>query len=166
MEKTKNKKSETEEKGQEDVVLSKAHVLEEFMGRTFVSLLDLRSMYEFPLKKRNGFPSLSMAEFKAWAVEYEVDNINPKKITTTMLEVRAREKRFATIEDIPLVGIDVIKNYVNKDAATIQSWHRLYLDCPIKKTGETYSVNARPLCVWMNKLGIEWGYGHHGRSTY
>lgn len=159
----KNKKKEN---GQEGIILSGKADLEEFFKKSFVTLLDWRAGYEMPLKKRGGFPSLDMAEFKAWANEYGVADIDPKKITNDQLEVAARRKRFAEMEDRPLNNIDEICEFTDKDKALIISWNKSYMDCPIKKTDRIYSVNTRPLCVWLNKHGIEFGRGHHGRSTY
>lgn len=159
MEKTKIKKSETEEKGQEDVILSKVPIIEKFMGRTFIALLDLRSIYDFPMKKRVGFPSLSMAEFKAWAKEYGVDNVDPKEITTTMLEAHRKKITESLEEDRLLNGIDEIVSFTGWPLHEIIDWFKFRVGCPITKLGRVYNVGSKELSNWMRENNIKKGCG-------
>lgn len=151
-------KNNKKEKGQEDIILSKVPALEKFMGRSFGSLVDLRSIYQFPMSKRGGFPSLSIAEFKAWANEYGVGNVDPIKITTAMLEAH-REKIAASLEeDIPLNGIDEIVSFTGWPQHEIIDWFKFRVGCPIKRHVRVYSATTKSLSAWMRENKIRKGH--------
>lgn len=156
-------KTKQKENGQKDIILSGAPAIEKFMGRNFIALIDLRSVYEFPMKKRIGFPSLSMTEFKAWAVEYEVDNIDPKKITAAMLEAHRIKIFESSQEDLPLNSLGEIVEFTGWPQNEIIDWFKYYVGCPIKRVDRVYSVGTKELSNWMreNKMKKE-----HGRERF
>jgi len=53
--------------------------LEELFHRSYVSLFSIRNDYNFPMKSRNGVPSLDLAEWREFAAEYGLDPDHPEK---------------------------------------------------------------------------------------
>jgi len=152
-----------EEKKSDDLIIGKK-MIEEFLKKDIDFALTWMRAFEFPLKKRSGFPSISKKEFHTWAETWEIANIPPHKISTEMLERIARKKRIAAMENEKLVGINEIAAVVHRPTYDVSPFLKNYDDCPIKKIGGILQVGKRDLIEWLEENKIPWGH-YMGEST-
>lgn len=152
----------------EDRIFDGIEAIEEFMGRPSIAFYRWREAFGFPRKRANGRPCLSLAEFSAWAKEWGVENISPKKITEDMLDRRHTLRRLESMPSRRLNSLPEIAKRIGYDTLTISGWHKNgdLTGCPIqcqgKRESSNYFVEERDLLLWMFKENIPLNFGATG----
>jgi len=159
-----------EEKKSDDLIIGVKNI-EDFMKKSMDEIHYWRTMFDFPLSREGGSPAVSKSAFLNWLNEWEIYEVEPTKITRTILERVARRRRIAAMENAPLVGINAICEAVHRPGHFIIDWIKQYDDCPVKKIEgssggrfENLQVKKRDLIQWLEANRIPWGY-YMGEST-
>lgn len=146
---------------QDDLVIGK-EAIEDFTGKKIdVLLFSWKEGYGFPIVKQGGFPAISKKALQAWTAKYGVDTISLSKVTNEMLDAVIRKKRFATMENTLLKGINEIANFVFRPVYSVHLWTRQYDSCPIKKIDGQLSVGRRDLVEWLKDNNIPFGHSNN-----
>lgn len=153
-------KQEEQEVGQEeDRVIVGAKNIEDFLKRSYISIVTLRASYGLPMKKRGDFPSLSMAEFRAWCKTLNLDPEAPEKLTVEVISDAWDLRQLESFPDTELRSFSDIVAFTKRPANVIQDWIMYFSDCPIQKGPgnekiRLASVRTRALVKWMHKRKI------------
>lgn len=133
--------------------------LEELFHRSYVSLFSIRNDYNFPMKSRNGVPSVDLAEWREFAAEYGIDPDHPEKMKSEQLRAAFKLKMIEKSPDITLTGIDAIAHFLHRPIVDVMAWTNNYPDFPAvvplgsDKWRKT-TASTRALRLWLNKYGF------------
>jgi len=126
----------------DDIIIFKVPPIEKFMGRSYDGLLDMRSIAQYPMKKYNGFPSLSLRDFKAWTKSLDIDGVDPRQISLALIKSKDQIKKLEEIEDQYLEGIRAIGEFCGYPDVEVIDWFKFRVDCPIQRIDRVYCVSV------------------------
>lgn len=123
-------------------------------------LFDLRSAYDFPLRRRNdpktgaSVPSLDMAEFKAWCKENGVDPKTPEAITAAVLDRNHVQRALQQMPPVRLVGYSQICAFCRRRPVELTNLQG-YVGYPVRKEGREWVCDGRELLEFLHKHNYE-----------
>lgn len=131
-------------------VISGMQDIEHFMNMSYVSLLDWKSNFGFPLRHEKGSPVLKVADLTGWI---RAHGGNLKDIDSESLQRDHQLEQIQNTEERELIGLQQIAEFTGRPESKILDWFKNYPNFPGKRGNGAFVVGSKQLLLWMHEAG-------------